>query len=139
MNCPVWSSCTHLGKYVESGNRNCTKLREIKVLCCILRAQDMRSVAAQLPLLKMFVQKFVCLASLAAAIAAHFVVPNDDQDMSGIVVNGIPSSVREKYMRLVSRVSPPPLLAVSLIVTRPTKPYTSKVGPVPSPLMVPSL
>ncbi|KAJ4404870.1 hypothetical protein N0V91_005606 [Didymella pomorum] len=62
----------------------------------------MRSVAAQLPLLKMFVQKFVCLASLAAAIAAHFVVPNDDQDMSGIVVNGIPSSVREKYMRLAN-------------------------------------
>ncbi|KAL1647530.1 hypothetical protein SLS61_007356 [Didymella pomorum] len=50
----------------------------------------------------MFVQKFVRLASLVAAIAAHFVVPNDDQDMSGIVVNGIPSSVREKYMRLAN-------------------------------------
>ncbi|KAF3053204.1 hypothetical protein E8E11_011710 [Didymella keratinophila] len=50
----------------------------------------------------MFLRKVTCLAHLAATVAAHFVVPNDDQNMSGIVVNGIPSSVREKYVRLVN-------------------------------------
>jgi hypothetical protein len=44
---------------------------------------------------------FANIAILAATAAAHFVVPNDDQDMSGVVVNGIPYSSRVKYMRLV--------------------------------------
>jgi hypothetical protein len=50
---------------------------------------------------------------LAASAAAHFVVPNDDQNMTGVVVNGIPYSTRVKYMRLVHfpfihRVKTPP-------------------------------
>jgi hypothetical protein len=42
------------------------------------------------------------LALFAATATAHFVVPNDDQDMSGVVVNGIPYSTRVKYMRLAN-------------------------------------
>lgn len=34
-------------------------------------------------------------------VLAHFTVPNDDQDMSDLVVNNIPYSIRVKYMRLV--------------------------------------
>jgi hypothetical protein len=50
---------------------------------------------------KMFLAKVTHIALLAASVAAHFVVPNDDQNMSGVVVNGIPYSTRVKYMRLV--------------------------------------
>ncbi|CAO2653064.1 Nn.00g024750.m01.CDS01 [Neocucurbitaria sp. VM-36] len=42
------------------------------------------------------------LALLASSVACHFVVPNDDQDMSGLVVNSIPYSDRVKYMRLAN-------------------------------------
>jgi len=50
----------------------------------------------------MLLSLFTRIAILSATAAAHFVVPNDDQDMSGVVVNGIPYSTRVKYMRLVS-------------------------------------
>lgn len=41
------------------------------------------------------------LSFYASVALAHFIVPNDDQDMSGLVVNSIPYSTRVKYMRLV--------------------------------------
>jgi hypothetical protein len=44
---------------------------------------------------------FSFLSFYASAALAHFVVSNDDQDMSGLVVNSIPYSTRVKYMRLV--------------------------------------
>lgn len=53
----------------------------------------------------MYLHKLIRVALLAATAAAHFVVPNDDQDMSGIVVNRIPYSTRVKYMRLVFSVT----------------------------------
>jgi hypothetical protein len=49
----------------------------------------------------MLLHTFATAVILAATATAHFVVPNDDQDMSGVVVNGIPYSSRVKYMRLV--------------------------------------
>lgn len=49
----------------------------------------------------MFGFKLALGALLALSTTAHFTVPNDDQDMSGLVVNGIPYSTRVKYMRLV--------------------------------------
>jgi hypothetical protein len=53
------------------------------------------------PRSKMYIRKLTTIAILAVTAAAHLVVPNDDQDMSGLVVNGIPYSTRVKYMRLV--------------------------------------
>lgn len=50
----------------------------------------------------MHFRDLISIAALAAAAVAHFIVPNDDQDMSGLVVNGIPYRTRVKYMRLVS-------------------------------------
>ena len=44
------------------------------------------------------------LLVVAPALAA-FVVQNDDQNMSGLVVNSIPYATRVKYMRLVSAIS----------------------------------
>ncbi|CCF45285.1 hypothetical protein CH063_14418 [Colletotrichum higginsianum] len=38
------------------------------------------------------------------ASSAHFVIPNDDQDMSGLTVNSIPAVKRVEYMRKVGRV-----------------------------------
>jgi hypothetical protein len=61
----------------------------------------------------MLSSRFTQIALLAAAAAAHFVVPNDDQDMSGVVVNGIPYSTRVKYMRLVRLLIPQDMLFVS--------------------------
>lgn len=87
----------------------------------------------------MLFSRFLYLAFLTATTVAHFVVPNDDQNMSGIVVNGISSSVREKYMRLVglsfSFHIPMPF---KLMLIRPTKLSSSKVDLVLSLLMVPS-
>ncbi|KAH6679384.1 cytidine deaminase-like protein [Halenospora varia] len=52
----------------------------------------------------MFILKsLVILGLLGALAAAHFVVPNDDQDMSGLTVNSIPYSTRVKYMRLANQ------------------------------------
>ena len=98
---PFLSIRAHLGKYVESGNRNCTKPLDVGLVGCAPVAivssfcHYLRSVPT------MYTSKIISLAALAATTMAHFIVPNDDQNMSGIVVNGIPSSVREKYMRLV--------------------------------------
>jgi hypothetical protein len=63
---------------------------------------------------------------LAATAAAHFIVPNDDQDMSGVVVNGISSSTRVKYMRLVCLPSRQALHSRVLTTIRPTKLSSSK-------------
>lgn len=49
----------------------------------------------------MQLRNFVTAAALVASTVAHFVVPNDDQNMTGVIVNGIPYSTRVKYMRLV--------------------------------------
>jgi hypothetical protein len=77
-----------------------------------------------------------CFAFLAASAAAQFVIPNDDQNMSGVVVNGIPYNTRVKYMRLVSLLSNTRcLLALHLTLVRPTKPFSSKAAHVLSPLM----
>ncbi|KAJ4294357.1 hypothetical protein N0V90_008047 [Kalmusia sp. IMI 367209] len=46
--------------------------------------------------------KLLPLALYASTALAHFTVPNDDQDMSGLVVNSIPYSTRVKYMRLAN-------------------------------------
>jgi hypothetical protein len=62
----------------------------------------------------MYFLKVVNIALLASAVAAHFVVPNDDQDMSGVVVNGIPYSTRVKYMRLVRCSTSPPFTELKL-------------------------
>ena len=76
----------------------------------------------------------ISIALLAATAAAHFVVPNDDQNMSGIVVNGISARVREKYMRLVGCLAASNISRTELSVTRQTRRYSSKVGLVLSPL-----
>jgi hypothetical protein len=49
----------------------------------------------------MYLRTLASTIFLAATVVAHFVVPNDDQNMTGVVVNGIPYSTRVKYMRLV--------------------------------------
>jgi hypothetical protein len=49
----------------------------------------------------MYLSTIASIILLAASATAHFVVPNDDQNMTGVVVNGIPYSTRVKYMRLV--------------------------------------
>jgi len=54
----------------------------------------------------MYLFNLSTVALLAATAAAHLTVPNDDQDMSGVVVNGIPYSTRVKYMRLVHLPAP---------------------------------
>jgi hypothetical protein len=59
-------------------------------------------------ILKMYLSKLTSIVFLAATAVAHLVVPNDDQDMSGVVVNGIPYSTRVKYMRLVYLPTPGP-------------------------------
>jgi hypothetical protein len=59
------------------------------------------------PRSKMYIRKLTTIAILAVTAAAHLVVPNDDQDMSDLVVNGIPYSTRVKYMRLVLTPSHP--------------------------------
>ncbi|KZL79365.1 cytidine and deoxycytidylate deaminase zinc-binding region [Colletotrichum incanum] len=38
-----------------------------------------------------------------SACWAHFVIPNDDQDMSGLTINSIPATKRVQYMRKFSR------------------------------------
>lgn len=51
----------------------------------------------------MFLSKgLITLSLLAPLCTAGLIVANDDQDMSGLTVNGIPYSQRVKYMRLVS-------------------------------------
>jgi hypothetical protein len=85
----------------------------------------------------MHLRKLTIIAFLAATAAAHFVVPNDDQDMSGVVVNGIPYSTRVNYMRLVLR-SVATSLVTLLKVSRRTKPSSSKAVLVLSPRMEPS-
>jgi hypothetical protein len=47
----------------------------------------------------MLFRKLTYLALPAATATAHLIVPNDDQNMTGVVVNGIPYSTRVKYMR----------------------------------------
>jgi hypothetical protein len=76
----------------------------------------------------MYFLKVANIALLASTAAAHFVVPNDDQDMSGVVVNGIPYSTRVKYMRLVSACISYFSLGRKLIATRPTKPSLSRAA-----------
>jgi hypothetical protein len=49
----------------------------------------------------MYLRTLASTIFLVATVVAHFVVPNDDQNMTGVVVNGIPYSIRVKYMRLV--------------------------------------
>ncbi|PVI04061.1 cytidine deaminase-like protein [Periconia macrospinosa] len=69
--------------------------------------------------------KLAPMALLAAFTAAHFTVPNDDQNMSGLVVNGIPYSTRVKYMRLAnealfSQSGPCPFAAYGTIIVNHT-------------------
>lgn len=52
----------------------------------------------------LFFKSLCALSLLASSAIAGFVVANDDQDMTGLVVNGIPYATRVKYMRLVSAV-----------------------------------
>lgn len=54
----------------------------------------------------MYLKTAISITLLAATAVAHFVVPNDEQNMSGIVVNGISARVREKYMRSVGYLIP---------------------------------
>ncbi|KAH8927815.1 cytidine deaminase-like protein [Atractiella rhizophila] len=42
------------------------------------------------------------LSLLLGGSSAKFTVANDDQDMTGVIVNGIPYSTRVKYMRLAN-------------------------------------
>jgi hypothetical protein len=85
----------------------------------------------------MYLSKLFHVASLTATVAAHLVVPNDDQDMSGVVVNGISYSTRVKYMRLVLF---PILVAFSTVsdCIRPTKLSSNKADPVRLQLTAPS-
>jgi hypothetical protein len=82
----------------------------------------------------MYLKTAISIALLAATAAAHFVVPNDEQNMSGIVVNGISARVREKYMRLVGCLITSNIRRIGLNVARQTRRFLSKVDPVPSPL-----
>ena len=82
----------------------------------------------------MFLKTAISIARLAAIAAAHLVVPNDEQNMSGIVVNGISARVREKYMRLVGCPITSNMSRIGLNVVRQTRRFLSKVDPVPSPL-----
>lgn len=82
----------------------------------------------------MFLKTAISIARLAATAAAHFVVPNDEQNMSGIVVNGISARVREKYMRLVGCLITSNTSKIGLNVARQTRRFLSKVDLVPSPL-----
>jgi hypothetical protein len=82
----------------------------------------------------MYLETGISIALLAATVAAHFVVPNDDQNMSGIVVNGISARVREKYMRLVGCIHSLKISRFGLNLARQTRRFSSKVDPVPSPL-----
>lgn len=41
------------------------------------------------------------IALLATTAVAGLTIANDDQDMSNLIVNGIPYATRVKYMRLV--------------------------------------
>ncbi|KAI8179219.1 hypothetical protein K4K51_003798 [Colletotrichum sp. SAR 10_75] len=45
--------------------------------------------------------KSIVLTTLGAlsVCSAHFVIPNDDQDMSGLTVNSVPAAKRVEYMR----------------------------------------
>jgi len=79
----------------------------------------------------MYLTKLVNIAVLAATAAAHFVVPNDDQDMSGVVVNGIPSSTRVKYMRLVLLVTPSRFLERYLTRHQANEALFEQSGPCP--------
>lgn len=49
-----------------------------------------------------FFKTFSAIALLASTALAGLTIANDDQDMSNLVVNGIPYSARVKYMRLVT-------------------------------------
>jgi hypothetical protein len=85
----------------------------------------------------MYLSKLINAAFLAASAVAHLVVPNDDQDMSGVVVNGIPYSTRVKYMRLVLLPTPLSVLS-SQNINRQTRLSSSKAVPVLSLPMEPS-
>ncbi|KAK2054734.1 cytidine deaminase-like protein [Colletotrichum caudatum] len=63
--------------------------------------------------------------SLLGACLAHFVVPNDDQDMSGLTVNSIPAEKRVEYMRktneaLFRQSGPCPFAAFGAIIVNHT-------------------
>ncbi|KAK2036889.1 cytidine deaminase-like protein [Colletotrichum somersetense] len=63
--------------------------------------------------------------SLLGAGRAHFVVPNDDQDMSGLTVNSIPAEKRVEYMRktneaLFRQSGPCPFAAFGAIIVNHT-------------------
>jgi hypothetical protein len=47
-------------------------------------------------------QALIALGLAVSSATAALVIANDDQDMSGLIVNSIPYSTRVKYMRLVS-------------------------------------
>ena len=82
----------------------------------------------------MYLKMGISIALLAATAAAHFVVPNDEQNMSGIVVNGISARVREKYMRLVRCLKTSKIPIIGFNLARQTRRFLSKVGPVLLPL-----
>lgn len=51
----------------------------------------------------MFMLKALLALGAVASSTAHFTIPNDDQDMSGLVVNAVPWVKRVEYMRKVKR------------------------------------
>lgn len=49
----------------------------------------------------MIFSKALVAGALVTLSAAHFTIPNDDQNMFGLVVNAIPAEKRIEYMRKV--------------------------------------
>ncbi|ORY65027.1 cytidine deaminase-like protein [Pseudomassariella vexata] len=69
--------------------------------------------------------KIILLLGAIASCAAHFTVPNDDQDMSGLTVNSLPWDKRVEYMRktnqaLYSQSGPCPFAAFGAIIVNHT-------------------
>lgn len=68
---------------------------------------------------------------LASSATAAFIVPNDDQDMTGLTVNSIPYATRVKYMRLVSRFRPLQNLNQILNIPQANEALYEQSGPCP--------
>ncbi|KFA79705.1 hypothetical protein S40288_11695 [Stachybotrys chartarum IBT 40288] len=70
-------------------------------------------------------ESLIILGGAAALGAAHFTIPNDDQNMTGIVANGVPYAKRVEYMRktneaLFRQSGPCPFAAYGTIIVNHT-------------------
>ncbi|KAK9797962.1 putative Cytidine deaminase-like protein [Seiridium cardinale] len=73
----------------------------------------------------MTTSRILSALGIFASCVAHFTIPNDDQDMSGLVVNQIPPAKRIEYMRkaneaLYAQSGPCPFAAYGTIIVNHT-------------------